>query len=324
MTVAKSTTDRNSGNKRLNWQNLDSVIAFDSHPIAAVASDNDSIVSRVSLLTNNQSVDTPRKIKESANHNTSDSINLKSSIHKASCTNTSCVGIKTMRTNEQRKDVETTNIDTSNLETTNVDTMNKFHPTDSALNKSDSDMEEDYESDENPWLPCICGSDHKSQYESLFWIQCDECEAWYNCAPSCIGHSREEVNDIKRWECPDCNPIPALISPNQSNDKESEENEITETVTPQKRNISDDDKHPFVIGTIVRVEDRSWMPGRYLGGGVAKILRYHKEKEDYSYDVQYIHGGKENSIESEYVVIDHSVDTPRSSRRSGSIGTDGH
>jgi len=313
LTIAKCTNDYTSGSKRLNWQNIDDAIAFDSLTVTEAASNDFTMANQDLLLGGDQSVDASRNSKERINHGHSDDNHCTSQIPETLETSVQ----NGSHEKSKRKNVE---VDSEKID---ANVAEKTDAAESIPDETDLDMEENYESDENPWLPCICGSDHKSQYETLFWIQCDECEAWYNCAPSCIGFSRKEVNDIKTWECPDCNPIPIVISSNKSNNKEHNvPNDILETVTPQKRNTSDCDRHPLAIGTIVRVEDRSWMPGRYLGGGVAKILKYKNENDDHLYDVQYIHGGKENSVEAEYVSIDHTVDTPRTSRRSSSSVVD--
>lgn len=316
LTIAKCRNDYTCENRRLNWQNIDDAIVFDRLPAAEAASNDVTMANQDLLLSGDQSVATSRKSKERTNHGHSDDNHSMSQISptiETSVQNGCHEKSSRKLTRAEAKDVE---VDSEQFDS-NV--AEKAYAVEKISDATDLDMEENYESDENPWLPCICGSDHESENESLFWIQCDSCEAWYNCAPTCIGFSRGEVSDIKTWECPDCNPIPIVQSSNKSNNKEDNLlNDILEKVTPQKRNTSDCDGHPFAIGTIVRVEDRSWMPGRYLGGGVAKILKYKKESDDYLYDVQYIHGGKEKSVEAEYVSIDHIVDTSRTSRRSSS------
>ena len=47
--------------------------------------------------------------------------------------------------------------------------------------QSNSDDEEELDDDGNPALGCVCGEIHDKRC-AVFWIQCDECDAWYNVA----------------------------------------------------------------------------------------------------------------------------------------------
>jgi len=56
------------------------------------------------------------------------------------------------------------------------------------------------------------------------------------------------------------------------------------------------------IGSIVKVEDRTWV-GSNKPGGVAKVtsFRFCKDSDEILYDVKYVLGGRESDIESSYV-----------------------
>ena len=68
-----------------------------------------------------------------------------------------------------------------------------------------SDEEPEWDDDDNPWLGCICGETH-AKPTPVFWIQCDSCDAWYNCAPACIGFDKTEALHQNEWVCPSCKP----------------------------------------------------------------------------------------------------------------------
>lgn len=50
----------------------------------------------------------------------------------------------------------------------------------------DNEIESEWEEDENSWLGCVYGGTHEEP-TPVFWIQCDTCDAWYNCDPKCVG-----------------------------------------------------------------------------------------------------------------------------------------
>ncbi len=65
-----------------------------------------------------------------------------------------------------------------------------------------NDEEVNEEADDGyPWFGCICGKTHES-----FWIQCEGCNAWFNCSPGCIGFDEYEIErrGVKNWQCPIC------------------------------------------------------------------------------------------------------------------------
>ena len=59
--------------------------------------------------------------------------------------------------------------------------------------------------DENPWLGCVCGRTHPLPIK-VFWIQCEECDAWYNVAEDCIGFDEKAAEGIDEWRCWSCDP----------------------------------------------------------------------------------------------------------------------
>ncbi len=125
-------------------------------------------------------------------------------------------------------------------------------------NSSIENTEKEWDDDENPWLGCICGETHKKPIK-VFWLQCDSCDAWYNCAPRCIGFTKEEAEERNSWHCPDCSSVVTESS--------SEEKECNPTKKETPLQIADDsddrecdvkEKPIFSVGTIVEVEDRTW------------------------------------------------------------------
>ena len=61
------------------------------------------------------------------------------------------------------------------------------------------------ESDENPWLGCVCGKTHPHPIK-VFWIQCEACEAWYNVAEECVGFNAKTAEGLDEWCCWACKP----------------------------------------------------------------------------------------------------------------------
>lgn len=166
--------------------------------------------------------------------------------------------------------------------------------------------EEEWEEDENPWLGCICGKTHESP-TNVFWIQCDECDAWYNCAPKCIGFSKHEAESKGKWKCPECS------STTEESSTDIVMNMTAGSITPiAETKIFGREKIVFSVGTIVEVEDRTWR-GSNKPGGVAKIIAVHERRgdEDFDeifYDVQYVlESRKESDVESHFISINQNV-----------------
>lgn len=61
------------------------------------------------------------------------------------------------------------------------------------------------DSDENPWLGCVCGNTHPHPIK-VFWIQCEGCEAWYNAAEECLGFDEDAAKELNSWCCWACDP----------------------------------------------------------------------------------------------------------------------
>eukprot|EP00559_Dactyliosolen_fragilissimus_P007426 CAMPEP_0184870950 /NCGR_PEP_ID=MMETSP0580-20130426/39335_1 /TAXON_ID=1118495 /ORGANISM="Dactyliosolen fragilissimus" /LENGTH=342 /DNA_ID=CAMNT_0027373349 /DNA_START=1205 /DNA_END=2233 /DNA_ORIENTATION=+ len=200
--------------------------------------------------------------------------------------------------------------------------------------------EDEWEDDENPWLGCVCGKTHSSP-STVFWIQCDSCDAWYDVSPKCVGFSENEVDENESWECPACNlsytKTSTYLAESGKNktvflsqtpqiskireDKVRLKNHGSKSLCPNNQsNIkhinlanesdsSDDDDHSYIkhftpipIGSLVNIVDRTWS-GVNKPGGVAKILDFKmcKDEDDIFYDVRFILGGKEHKISSRYV-----------------------
>ena len=219
----------------------------------------------------------------------------------------------------------------------------------------DGDCTETWSDDENPWLGCICGKTHRKP-TAVFWIQCDDCQAWYNVSPKCVGFDEDEAENKNVWRCNACAPSDqednknyektknisnyedndcSLITPTKKDTvkrkefSQREKIEIlsrktpndtqtkTEIDTPRKADI-----HNFItIGTVVNVAKRTW-PGVNKLGGVAKVERVIASEDDscdFRYDVKYILGGREKNIEDEYVSLNEHSFTDFSSPLS--VGT---
>ena len=183
-------------------------------------------------------------------------------------------------------------------------------------NEDGSDTEEpEWDQDSNPWLGCVCGEEHESPIP-VFWLQCDSCDAWFNCHSSCLGFDRKEAKRRKYWKCPDCEPFDAskvpkkihqtdLITPDKTPRAHQYRNEDSNTQS-QYNNEDSNTHHPIPVGTVVDVVERTWC-GSNKPGGVAKIIRYHTKDGVVHYDVQYVVGPfrREMKVDSKYVSVNH-------------------
>ena len=194
-----------------------------------------------------------------------------------------------------------------------------------------------WEEDDDPALGCICGETHEEPI-SVFWIQCDSCQAWYNVAEKCIGFNEGGAAKLSSWVCLSCvpekmpPPLGSRIQEVSSNpEKESDYNvEIASHKAKARRSTSifevyeeiDDERIEFKLGDgtietrkvnqhhvpipkggLVRVSDRTaWDPKKE--GGVATIIARRGDTNDGSlvYDVRYVLGGREMNIGAKFVV----------------------
>jgi len=175
----------------------------------------------------------------------------------------------------------------------------------------DDDGEDDdndgWEDDENPWLGCICGKTHSKgtvqKSSILFWIQCDDCQAWYECKEECIGFNEAEALKLNSWVCPVCASANNEDSESAESPVESSQQSVIRAGLKEQYS-SDSNLDILPVGTIVHVTNRTWV-GSNKPGGVAKILHSRESPNTghLVYDVKYILGGRESNVESEYVRI---------------------
>ena len=52
-------------------------------------------------------------------------------------------------------------------------------------------------------LSCTCGKTHL-ETKSVFWIQCDKCDIWYNVSPRCVGFDHDQAIHLDCWFCLEC------------------------------------------------------------------------------------------------------------------------
>jgi len=169
----------------------------------------------------------------------------------------------------------------------------------------------DWEDDENPWLGCVCGVTHDESVR-VFWIQCDSCDAWFNCSPYCIGFHEKDAEKRGQWLCNECSPvIEASLTPLKTNVGTKELTSTETFCTPQIVNRNRQQKKPpLSVGTIIQVADRTWI-GSNKPGGAAKILGVIPDKDDPTemlYNVQYIlESRKEYNIESSHITMNPDI-----------------
>ena len=53
-------------------------------------------------------------------------------------------------------------------------------------------------------LGCICGRPHDLPSPKLFWIRCDNCDAWYHVSADCINFDEITAEKLDSWRCPSC------------------------------------------------------------------------------------------------------------------------
>ena len=91
------------------------------------------------------------------------------------------------------------------------------HPQDEVEEDKSSDSE-CWSDDDEAWLGCVCGEIHPDPIP-VFWVQCEECNAWYNVAPKCVGFSEKEAASVERWTCRACTDSVAEQSSLESDDE---------------------------------------------------------------------------------------------------------
>lgn len=197
---------------------------------------------------------------------------------------------------------------------TNRSGLNKTNSSQQSVSSEESTQNE-WEEDENPWLGCICGTTHKKPI-SVFWIQCDACDAWYNCGENCVGFSEQEAQKRDQWQCPDCSSV-VEDSPMKYYDLDNTRVSTDSFITPKEKGYTDEEAvEIFAAGTIVEVLDRTWV-GSNKPGGIAKVLANRIEEDEVLYDVQYVlESRKEFNVEAEFVKINAGVSSPANGTRS--------
>lgn len=115
-------------------------------------------------------------------------------------------------------------------------------PTGTVVDEENDADRDDYSNEDDPILGCICGETHEEPIE-VFWLQCDECQAWYNNSVQCVGFSEEKAQKMKTWTCVSCGGAqPRPLQPEAREQGERIEAE------------DDESEASFTIGSRVLVE----------------------------------------------------------------------
>ena len=207
-----------------------------------------------------------------------------------------------------------------------VDSESKCKLNAGESDKDDDDVDNDDEDDDsdddgNPACGCVCGTIHGGQFV-VFWIQCDECCAWYNVARKCVGFTEEEAHRRGKWSCWACAP-PEDVSEDEVVDADdgdeteaSEEDGHSSDGSPETNFLrkikrrrkpielppqNDDPNYVIPKGTFVEV-DRE---GSNLYGGMGKVVdSFLDEDGDRYYSIKYvIEGYLDKPIYPEYINI---------------------
>jgi hypothetical protein len=197
---------------------------------------------------------------------------------------------------------------------------------DEGMDKEDEDMDNsgdensqgDHDDDGNPALGCVCGKIHGRSFK-VFWIQCDDCNSWFNVAHRCVGFTEGEAKHMRRWACRACS-----ISDAESKDSEerpergclaTDSDDVSgawpKFVTGKKRRKMSapkiDPTKKLAVGTMVEVLPE----GSYRFGGWGKITSSYFDEDTIDpsmrrYSVNYIiNGYTEHDVSAEYVVDRH-------------------
>lgn len=65
------------------------------------------------------------------------------------------------------------------------------------------DSSKEWDDDQNAWNGCVCGIIH-SKGKQMFWIQCEECDSWYDVSEKCVGFNVKQAKMIQKWTCWAC------------------------------------------------------------------------------------------------------------------------
>lgn len=186
---------------------------------------------------------------------------------------------------------------------------------------------DDCDEDMNAWLGCVCGENHEKI--SVFWIQCDSCESWYNVSSKCLGLSESEASKLEEWLCLGCGgeeggkvalerplgqaehtnveSMNGLVRENDSRDKPSGG---TKTATPREGRVlekknpavgSSRSKPRFGKGDIVYVQEHAWPTVDNPGGIAAIVVAGVDEDGDALYSIKYIVGGRRHGVYEQYL-----------------------
>jgi hypothetical protein len=89
---------------------------------------------------------------------------------------------------------------------------------------------------------CLCRKPDNGD----FMIGCDFCNEWYH--GKCVGVSRKQAGDIKRYSCPKCQPKqPIVYAPRRQDDDYSSQEESEDEETYPKRKLSNTTQEPRKI-----------------------------------------------------------------------------
>ena len=69
--------------------------------------------------------------------------------------------------------------------------------------ENEAEDQEEWDDDPNAWNGCVCGEIH-NRGTKLFWIQCEECDSWYDVSSKCVGFTEKQAEGIGRWTCWAC------------------------------------------------------------------------------------------------------------------------
>ena len=163
-------------------------------------------------------------------------------------------------------------------------------------------------SDGNAWMGCVCQVSHR--VKPVFWLQCDDCQSWWNVNAKCIGFDEETAKTMSAWSCPACAPVEEGGDAEEKDDTTKDNQNNTSVVAGKSSSLVERDESPLLdssncriqAGDTVLVEEHGWA-GVNNPGGIAKVLRVDTRQDDgVVYDIQYIVGkDKFKNVLSEYV-----------------------
>lgn len=113
------------------------------------------------------------------------------------------------------------------------------HAATSTNSESEDEESKDWEEDENAWLGCVCGEIHSGSRNNIFWIQCEECESWYDVSNNCVGFTQVEAGSIDMWRCWACPPPSAEA--NNGDSFQKSDADTSDAVTA--KNADEREKH---------------------------------------------------------------------------------